>query len=192
MPFRQILPTFLLLLAAALSGWLVIKSLEAPINQAESARNPDAYIFNVNAVKMDAITGTPDDQLYSPQMIHYPANNTTNMITPHLIVFNDNGDQPWNIYADKGQAQQGADIIQLQDNVRLLQAAGTNNQALTITTTAITIHPKQQYVENNQLTNLWQPSGTASSVGIRAWQKTGIINLLSQAKGHYQNSPKHS
>jgi lipopolysaccharide export system protein LptC len=105
-------------------------------------------------------------------------------------VFNSNGEQPWNIYADRGQARHGADIIQLWDNVRLLQAAGAKNQALTIKTSAMTIYPQQQYAETDQPITLWQPGGTASSVGLRAWQKTGIIELLSRAQGHYQNTPK--
>lgn len=190
MHFNQFLPTFLLLLAAVLSSWLVIKSLQEPVDRPESPQNPDAYVFNINAVKMNVDTGTPTDQLFSPEMVHYPTNNSTNITTPHLTVFQNN-EQPWQINADRGQAINGSEVIQLWDHVKLEQAAGPNNQAFIITTTAMTIYPKQQYAETNQPIMLWQPSGTVNSVGLRAYQTTGIIDLLSQVKGHYLSTRKN-
>jgi lipopolysaccharide export system protein LptC len=188
---RQLMPTFLLLLAAALSSWLVIKSLEAPVNTPEPPQNPDAYMFNVSAVKMNALDGTPQDELFSPEMVHYPTADTTNVTTPHIIIFNSNGEEPWHIYADQGQARNGTDILQLTSNVRLQQAAGPHNQALIINTSAMTIYPDQQYAETDQPIKLWQPSDTATSVGLKAYQQTGIIDLLSQARGHYLNAKKN-
>lgn len=188
MPFKQFIPTFLLIMVATLSGWLVIKSLEAPLNTPLLPREPDAYMYNVRAVRMNALEGTPQDQLFTPLMVHYPLGDTTAVVTPHVVVFNSNG-APWHIYALHGQAQAGVSTIQLWDHVRLEQAASAQNQAMTITTTAMTIFPQQQYAETQQPVQLWQqPGGTASSVGLRAYLKTGIIELLSQAHGQYQSA----
>jgi lipopolysaccharide export system protein LptC len=188
MTINQLTPTLLLLLAAAFSSWLVFNSLTAPLDRVEPPQNPDAYVFKVNALKMNAVSGKPQDQLFSPQMIHYPLGDTVALTLPHLIVFNDDDQQPWHIYANQGQTHKGIDTIQLWDHVQLKQAAGPANQSLLITTSEINIFPKQQYAATQQAVTLWQPGGNAHATGLRAWQKTGVIDLLSSAHGQYQNT----
>lgn len=187
MPFSQFIPTFMLMLAAVLSSWLVIKSLEMPVNRPEPPQNPDTYMFNVSATKMNALTGKPQDQLFSPQIVHYAAGDIANVTTPHIVIFSDNGNQPWNITANNGQAQNGIDTVLLWNNVRMVQAAGPTNAAMTITTSSITIFPHQQYAQTQQAVTLVQPSGTASAIGLHAYLETGVMDLLTQARGQYQN-----
>lgn len=188
MSFSKLFPIFLLILAAALTSWLLARSFEAPVASTSLPQNPDAYMYNVTAVRTNALSGTLQDQLFTPEMIHYSIGDTTNITTPHLIIFNSSG-EPWNIYANHGQAQSGVTTLQLWDNVRLIQAAGPKNAALSMTTSAMTVFPKDQYAETAQPVTLWQTGGKATSVGLHAYLKTGIIDLLSQARGQYQVTP---
>ncbi len=191
MTSRQLITLFPLLLLATFSGWLAYKNSQAIVQNQNAAQNPDSFTKNVAAMRMNVDSGTPQDELFAPNMVHYPAGDTTNVTTPHIVIFNADGtnNEPWHIYSLKGQAQNGTTIVQLWDHVRLHQAAGPNNSEMTITTSALTVYPKDQYATTQQPVQLVQPGGVANSVGLRADLKTGDIQLFSQARGHYQQAP---
>lgn len=190
MTLRQSIPSLLLFMAAAFSSWLVVASLKKPLATPDSPQNPDSFAVDTMATRMRATDGLPKEQLFTSLLVHYPQGDKTDITAPHLIIFNEDNKQPWHIYADKGQTQNGIAVLQLWDNVRLVQAASAQNPSLTAITSKLTIFPKKDYAETQQPVNLTHTLGTASAIGLHANFKTGVINLLAHVHGHYIPTPK--
>lgn len=186
---KQYTTSFLLLLGAAISTWLVIK---LPPPTALSATQPDAdksYMSHVTITRMDAITGKPQDELQTPLMVHSATSGKTAITRPHFIIFQPVG-EPWNLYSDHGQTQNGVDILDLWDHVVLTQPPGPQNQSMTITTSAVTIYPKKKYAETAQAVMGTQPGTTLQAIGMHTDFNTGIVNLLSNVRGENQGQER--
>lgn len=186
---RKLFTLFPLLLIATFTGWLAYKGLQAPIKHNLIADRPDSFMKNVIALRMNMDTGLPQDELLTPSMIHYPQGDTTNLISPHFIIFNVDS-QPWHITSNLGQAQNGVAVIQLWDHVKIHQDAGPQNQEIDITTSMLTIYPHEQYAITQEPVMLTQPGSIAHSIGVRADLKSGDIQLFSQARGQYKPPPQ--
>jgi len=186
MSTRQYIITTLLLLAACIGTWLLREALENRAVPLTGSNHPDSYMNDVVATQMDE-QGKLKDELQAPLLVHFPVGNTTNITSPHFIIYNsDSTGEPWHITANYGQAHDGINILELWDHVKLTQPAGSKNTATTMVTTAMTIFPKQQYAQTQQPVKVWQMGSVVTSVGLHADLKTGEIDLLSQARGKYQ------
>jgi lipopolysaccharide export system protein LptC len=185
---RKIFTLFPLLLIATFTGWLAYKGLQAPIRNDSAANRADSFMKNVTALRMNIDTGLPQDELLTPSMIHYPKGDTTDLTTPHFIIFNTDS-QPWHVTSNLGQAQNGVSVIQLWDHVKIHQDAGPQNQEINITTSMLTIYPHEQYAITQEPVTLTQPGAIAHSIGVRADLKSGDIQLFSQARGQYLPPP---
>lgn len=184
---KQTIISLILLPFALASSWIIWHWLSLP-NVEIAKYRPDSFVTHIVAVQMDE-TGKPKNVLTAPKMVHYPAGDTTDTLSPHFIIYSDSG-QPWHITADKGRAQQGTEIITLWDNVKMYQPPGLNNPAITITTSTITVYPHQQTAHTSAPIMLKQVGGNVHSVGLNADLKTGAIDLLSQVRGQYQEQKK--
>lgn len=180
---KQNIISAVLLPFAFASTWLILQWLGTTNNSIKET-DPDSFISNVIAIKMNDL-GNPQDELLTPLMEHYPLNDTTAIITPHLIMYPDKG-EAWHIHSNKGKSQQGIKEVTLWDNVVITQAAGPYNVATTMTTSSITIYPKAQTAQTEQPVHIQQPGGNVNSTGLKANLNTGTIDLLSQVSGNYQ------
>lgn len=186
MSTKQYIITTLFLLAACIGSWLLLTALENRAIPLLPSNRPDSYMTNATATRMDE-QGILKDELKAPLLVHFPEGNTTNITSPHFIIYSTKpNEQPWHITANYGQAHDGIDILELWDNVKLEQFASANSAAITMITTAMTIFPRQQYAQTQQPVKVWQLGSVVTSVGLHADLKTGDIDLLSQAYGKYQ------
>lgn len=182
---KQYVVSFLLLLCTAISIWLVLK-LPAP--PPLTSTQPDAnnsYMTDVIITRMNAESGKPQDQLESSFMVHSSLDGKTTITRPHFIIFQTVG-EPWHLYGDNGQTQNGVDILNLWGHVTLTQPPGPQNQTMTITTSAVTIFPKMKYAETTQPVTGLQPGNVLQAIGMHTDFKTGIVNLLSHVQGKSQ------
>ncbi len=187
MTFKQAIIYILLFIAVILSCWLmywyVLKQTSVTITKPTT---PDAFAKQVVAIRMDE-NGNILNELFTPYLIHSPVNNTTTFVTPHLV-FQTPSKEPWHVYADHGQMQQGDQTIVLWGNVKAIQAAGPNNPATALTTTAATLYPKLKQASTDQPVTLVQPGIIVKSVGAHVDLKQNTVDLLSQVSGEYQSN----
>jgi lipopolysaccharide export system protein LptC len=153
-----------------------------------TVEQPDAFAENIKATRYDK-TGQIASELTIPKLVHYPQNNVTVFFNPKMLLFYKN-QQPWVITSDKGTANQGFDQIVLSGHVILHQQAGINNHESTITTEKMLIDTKSQIATSNEPIHMQQieKNGTVmimQAIGIKAFQKTGEIQLLSKVRGEY-------
>lgn len=149
-----------------------------------SANNlPDAFMEDVRALVLDK-DGNPHVKIKSPKMIHYAENNSTDLITPQITLYRDSP-EPWDITAKMARAQQGVDIIDFWENVRIHHPPDGKSADTVITTSALTVDTNEQLADTDALIQLEQPNIIIKSVGMHAEMKTGNIKLLSKVWGEY-------
>lgn len=185
---KQYFIGFFLLLSTAGSSWLALHSSKQALD-ASQANAPESYMTDATIIRMNSATGLLQDKLYVPYLIHYTLNDITLLTHPLLTIFQATG-EPWHLTADHGQSMNGAETVKLWSNVLLSQAQGPQNPPLTITTSAATIFPKQEYAITDQPLVARQPDKMLQAIGMRTYFKTGIVELLSHVHGEYQPSAK--
>lgn len=180
---------FFLLVGASLSTWLVIQtrlSLQTP--STNSPNNPDQFMNGAIFNRMDA-SGKLQDQFTATHLVHFIKNNTTNFTQPSLLVFNAN-EPPWHITADYGHAINGDDVIDIDQNVRIEQAASAARAHTVITTSSLIIYPAKKLATTNQLVTGTQPGVKITAIGLRADMLHNTIDLLSQVRADYAKLSK--
>ena len=150
---------------------------------------PDAIITGIELTKIDK-AGKKNYKFLSQKAYYYQQQNRTDFTAPIGYYYAKN--QPyWKLTADRGQALRGDQVIHLNGNVHLHQAAGKNNHEITLTTSKATIYPAKKIAENKAFVKVTEPGVVVTSVGFHANMKLGKVTLLSKVQGNFipQNKP---
>jgi len=148
-----------------------------------STLRPDAIMENVSAVIMDK-QGKPSLKIVSPRMLHFAANDTTQLLEPELTLYR-KSPKPWFIKAKYAKATQGIEKVNFWEDVSIHHAADQGNPATLIRTPTLTVHPNKQIALTDDLITLIQPNLIVKATGMFADMNTGDIKLISQARGEY-------
>jgi len=185
MPHKHSLIRLVIVITGGLLTWAVFFIAQST-TQTVSASSPniDTFMENVTAVVLDQ-QGNPRLKLVTPKMIHYPANDTTEMVAPEFDLYR-HSPQPWHINAKHGKAQQGIEKIDLWDEVVIHHPADIQHPSTLIQTPALTIYPSQQTAETKEAITIQQPNLIVHAIGMKADLNTDTLQLLSQAKGEYE------
>jgi lipopolysaccharide export system protein LptC len=177
--------TLLLLFALGLSAWSIIISHSSTgfANDSNDPTKADSYMEVVTALQF-AKTGLPSIKLITPKMVHYPANDSTDIFAPHVTIFR-KSPEPWYIESDFAKASKGINEILFYSNVNIHHPADTENPTTSLRTETLTIFPNQQLASTDQAVTFIQPDTTVHAIGMLANLDDSTIKLLSQAQGEY-------
>lgn len=184
---RTLYLSALLVGALAFSAWLIQK-----IGSENSSANrnlsdtPDAFMVKAIYTRMDD-QGSLHNQIYTSSMTHYSKNDVSKFTNPRIIIYTQDR-QPWDVTSEQGISRHGINEVTLQNNVKVHQTAGPNNQELTLTTSSLTIFPESQTAHTDQAVTIIQPGTVINSVGLQADLKKGEVELLSKARGVYETT----
>lgn len=160
-----------------------------PSTKKTNASQPDSFI-KMAFIKHFDKQGKLHAQMSSPKMTHITSNNTTLFDQPNILLYTAH-QTPWHVKARHGKSTRGKETIYLWGDVVLHQPKSAQEPETTITTTALTIHPTPQTANTNQPVTIKRPGAITNAIGLTANFKTGIIKLLSHAKGHYDPEKTH-
>jgi lipopolysaccharide export system protein LptC len=146
----------------------------------------DSFMHNVSSISYGN-TGAIKDTFNSSYVTHYPDNDTTHAVKPHIVTFSRTG-QPWYVTADKGTMTNGDNNVHMQGHVNIHQPPGEKSHNVTFTTSALNYYPNRQYADTDQPVTVVQPGTRIDGVGMTANLNTGDINLLHQSRGEYDPS----
>jgi lipopolysaccharide export system protein LptC len=179
-------PAILLLLLVLLTWWLDSK-VQPPSGRPDgsSRHDPDFYVEGFAAARMNE-DGTKRYELTGTRLVHYPDDNSTELQTPKLVYF-DYQRAPVTVSADRAQIADGGDDVYFHDNVRVVRAAYADKAELGIFTTYLHVIPDREVARTDKAVTMVEGNSKASSVGLEFDNKTRRINLLSNAKAHYEN-----
>jgi lipopolysaccharide export system protein LptC len=176
--------SLLIILAMGLSAWsIMITNPLKKVSIDENPNQPDSFMEDVVATIFNK-EGNPSLKLVAPQMTHYPENNMTHIVTPHVTIYR-KSPQPWYIESEYANAKNGIDEILFWSNVNIHHPADIDNPTTSLKTNSLTIFPDQKIASTKEAVTFVQPDTTVHAVGMLANFDDGTIKLLSQAKGEY-------
>lgn len=183
MPYKNILLSCFLILAAGLATWLTLIHLQGqPLIQPIKA-TPDAIMEEMNATIMNK-QGKVSMKIMTPKMTHYANDDTADLINPAITVYR-NSLQPWYITSKYARTMNGMEKIDFWNDVIVHHYADLHNPATLIKTPSLTFYPDKQTAETRALITLIQPNIVVKGAGMYTDMKTGYVKLLSDARGEY-------
>lgn len=182
---QQYVYLFVAILALGFTGWFYSQPalVTNPIPKETLDHMADMIITSLNVTQFNE-KGMPANHFYTPQLTHYPYNNSSEFTNPHIILYPDDA-APWVIQSDKGTAEQGAEKVVLSDNVIMHQDAYGNEKVKNITTSQITYFTEKDWAETDKNILFVQPGLRVRSKGMTANLKTQKINLLKNVTSEY-------
>ena len=182
--YRQVSIKFSLLATIALGLWLLYGTSQQHLQvQKTQAINPDSFAEQIHVTQFND-DGSLREQLFSPKVIHYLADDLTNITTPNIIYYVPN--KPvWTINSEYGQSRNAYHTIELWDHVTLHQAASKDKKETALFTHHLNYFPKQDRAYTQAQVTLEQPGVHITAKGMQAFLTEQRIQLLSQARGRY-------
>lgn len=186
---QQYIYLFALIIILGFAGWYYMQASFFSIQRIPDkiiARLPDIIVNNLRVTQFST-EGKPTHYFYTPQLIHFPHQNLSQFIKPHITLASQKGN-PWIIHADKGESESGLDKVTLLDHVVIHQdpsASDPNEKEKTITTSEITYYPKKNFAETQKMIFFEEPGLHVQSLGMTAELEKQKIHLLQQVSSVY-------
>lgn len=178
----------LLSIAVAVSVMLILLTNTAREFIPAPLPEPDSFMTGVVATNMNKEGGI-QSRLYSPEMVHFPLNNSTDISLPHIIFYTQEGN-PWDLTANNGKANYGINQIELWNNVVINRTQSKANEPLSLHTSELTVYPQLQFASTDKAVVIKQLESIIHSKGLKANLKTGILKLTEKAHGVYDPDEK--
>ena len=180
-------PIFLLIFLTLLTWWLDRKVHDMDqIGHEKNQSTPDFYIDGYLGTSMYA-NGEKKYELSGTHFFHFINQETANLQSPKLVYFNYDKN-PIVFRANTANILDKGDTILLQGNVSIIRDRSKLNELLSISTQRMQILPNQEIATTESLVQIVKGNSKIRSIGLEYDNKTGRMNLLSEAKIEYANS----
>lgn len=177
-------PLALLALLAGLTLWLkqAIQSPAAPAPDAPRA-SPDYIIEGFTATRLGA-DGKPLYTLAAQHMVHFPRDDTTQLIAPAFSQF-DPVQPPLRISAQHGFVSTDGEHVYLTRNVVVIREAGPNIEKVTARTESLHLQPDRDLAETDMPVSVDSATLKFTANRMRLDNKNRILKLSSRVKATY-------
>lgn len=165
---RERILALMLFLVGALAWWFLSEEDTAPEIEQTGARRPDYEVDGLTATMMDE-TGRPHRKLTTPQLRHYPDDQSTELDQPVLTVFNEET-PPWVIRSETGWISADGDEIILRGRVFIDREPSRNTRPVHLKTWELLVKPQEEYAQTDQLVEVTSEADWLTSMGgARVW-----------------------
>ncbi len=180
----QLFPLVLMLALAAGSLWLE-RAIQPPEGDksGKTRHDPDFIAEDFGITKMSA-TGKPEYSLSAERMLHYPDDETTDIVAPRLVQRHDN-DAPIVIRADRGRISRNGDEASFFGNVVVVRGADAERSELRIQTEYLEVLPDRDLARTDKPVIITEGTSRLAGVGMEINNKTRRFALLSQVQGTF-------
>jgi lipopolysaccharide export system protein LptC len=178
----SLFPLLLMLTLAAASFWLE-RAVQAPEHDKSGKlrHDPDFIADDFGITKMDA-SGKPEYILSAAHMLHYPDNDSTDIVTPRLVQRHDN-DAAIVIQADRGTVSKNGEEASFYGSVVVVREAALGRSELRVQTEYLQIVPDRDLARTDKPVIITEGDSRLSGVGMEFNNKTRQFALLSQVRG---------
>lgn len=178
-------------LLAVLAGLLFIGiSLWSPQKKAPPAPGARAGTHLADFFLRDFTTttmgpdGRPRNRLSAAAMVHYAADDTSELTEPRFIVFRGEA-PPWRIRAGQGRVSAGGETVWLSQDVHVSRHH-PDGRFLDLSTSAMRVLPQREYAETDQPVTVASATGVTQAVGMEADLKVEQVRLMAEVRGYYE------
>lgn len=184
--FHRLFPLVLAALMGVLTIWLDEITQPEPHGKDKNPDRPEFQAESFSATRF-AEDGRVSEHLTAEKAWKYPARPELFSQGTKLDVF-DKGALAYNVVGTKARYNPKTRIVVFDEQVNLFQPAEANAKHLPIRiiTSALTMDTLARTAASQAPVHIDYGASTASSVGIRYNQRTGVLQLLSKAKIKYE------
>ena len=173
-----------LLLLVLGSGWLN-RASDRKSDYPPAAHTPDYFLNHFTAVTMSE-KGKPDKQLSADRMVHFPDDDTTELIQPRMLIFEDER-PPWKVRSETGWVSGDKALVLLQGKVNIDRPAATGIRPIHIITRDLRVQPNNNYAETDADAYTKSRNDWIESTGMQIWFARPIrVKLLANVRGRYE------
>lgn len=129
-------------------------------------------------------TGLPKSKIIGDQILHYPDEEDSEIITPRITLFRDRG-LPVNISADHGWINKDGTRVLLKGHTVIKREKSQHNQFSQLETPELTIWPNKNFAETDKAVKITTDSTVATGVGMKAYLDEEHYYLLNNVKGRH-------
>ena len=177
-------PVGLLFLLALLTFWLDRVAQPGSYKSDGSHRHdPDYWVENFTATRMSP-DGVPRHVLVAGKMTHYPDNDSTDLVQPHMTQY-EAGLPPLHIQASSGKVSSNGEQVWFSGNVKVTREAGNGQSELTMATEYLHIIPDKDFAQTDRAVSVRSADSWVTAVGMELDSKTRIIKFLSRVKAQH-------
>lgn len=178
--------SIILIIVVAVSSWIAVNVARSMLKPTSISTNEsDFFMTNVEYTQMDE-NGMMRNQIYTNKMEHYPKDDHYTFNAPHIEMI-DKDNNPWKIEAKQGTSEKNGTVINLWDDVKIARLANSSGRAgMTVTTSAVTIHPQEKFAKTDKPVVIKQGGSMVNSVGAEINFKNSTVKLLSKVQGKYE------
>ena len=180
----SLFPLLLLLALAAASFWLE-RAVQAPEydKTGKLRHDPDFIAEDFGITKMGA-DGKPEYSLSAARMLHYPDDESTDIVEPRLVQRHDDA-APIVIRADRGLLSRNGEQASFFGNVVVVREASAQRSELRVQTEYLQIDPDRDLASTNRPVTITEGRSRLAGVGMEFNNKTRQFSLLSQVRGTF-------
>jgi len=170
---------------AVATGWLLQRLDEDSLGITPQERHePDYYMERFAKMSMDA-EGRPDNKLAAEFMVHYPDDDSTELVRPKIEIYN-GAERPWIVVAERGWVSANNEVILLYGPVEIWRNDSAGNRGLEVLTRDLRILTDEDYAESDNPTTVRSRTSTTEALGMRARFGVGRLELLNAVRGHHE------
>jgi LPS export ABC transporter protein LptC len=183
---RETLMLTVLLISLLISSVLLIWHMKPQPTIKPIVQAPDMYMSQVAQTKYDT-RGYRQYHLQSPSWHYYrySGNDQSYLDQPRMIYYNTTNQKPWFIKAKMAVANKQQQI-KLQQQVRLRQQADDPQDKVTIHTDTADVYPGCHYAITYDPVAIYKAHHEMHATGAKVNFQNHQIDLLSNARGHYE------
>ncbi|TSA15762.1 MAG: LPS export ABC transporter periplasmic protein LptC [Betaproteobacteria bacterium] len=180
----NLFPLLLLLALAAASLWLE-RAVQSPDydRSGKTRHDPDFVAEEFNVIKMGT-SGKPEYNLSAARMLHYPDDDSTDILAPRLVQRLENA-VPIVIRADRGLISRNGEEASFSGNVVVVREAGQGRSELRVQTEYLQIVPDRDLARTDRPVIITEGRSRLAGVGMEINNKTRNFALLSQVRGTF-------
>lgn len=183
---------FPLVLACALAGvtfWLErTVQMTAPAARETGRNDPDLIAENVRGLQLDE-QGRPKSSLAAAKVIHYPADESTELIEPRLVQLREN-EPPLRVRSERGSVTKDGEEVRLYGNVVLTRDATRERPELRLETSFLQVFPDDEIARTPERVVIIEGRSRLAGTGMEANVRTGQLTLNSAVQGAFQRAPE--
>lgn len=180
----RLFPLVLMLALALLSFWLERTSRKVPAPSAQQRHDPD-YSAEQFTITNFSRTGAPVSTLSAAKMVHYPDDDTTALVAPHLV--QSKPDQPRLVLsADRGMLSRDGDEAFLYDNVVLLREAFAESAASRMQSSFLHLMRARSLVRTDREVRISEHGRTLVGLGMEYDNGSQQLTLHAQVRGSFE------
>lgn len=173
----------LLLVAALLSGWSLLRHRDKPVAQVSDDGSKDYVLHDFQIVALDE-QGKESTTLRAPLLERLRSDETMLIATP-LFLLPDNEGNHWELRSEKGWVSANGEQLKLSGNVSGDSPKVPSVPPTTFRTDHLDVFPKENRAKTDALVTMTRPGMVQSGVGFELDSKNKTYHFLSQSKGSY-------